>query len=195
MGTRNLVMVVKDNETKVAQYGQWDGYPSGVGLGVLAFLSKIDVAVLKEKLDSFTWLTDEQIEIINKSKDWVSDYPYLSRDASEEVLNAIYFGKMEVKDGIGKRKTIDIKVIGLQNNEDFAKDGLFCEWCYVIDLDKNKLEIYEGLSKEPFENNRFGVDKNEDGYYPVQFSHSFDLLKLPTQEEFISILEPKEEEE
>lgn len=27
MGTRNLTMLISDGETKVAQYGQWDGYP------------------------------------------------------------------------------------------------------------------------------------------------------------------------
>ena len=39
MGTRNLTMVInQEGETKVAQYGQWDGYPSGVGASVLSFL-------------------------------------------------------------------------------------------------------------------------------------------------------------
>jgi len=27
MGTRNLTCVMKDGQYKVAQYGQWDGYP------------------------------------------------------------------------------------------------------------------------------------------------------------------------
>lgn len=31
MGTRNLTCVVLDGEFKVAQYGQWDGYPEGSG--------------------------------------------------------------------------------------------------------------------------------------------------------------------
>ena len=38
MGTRNLVAVQIDGQYKIAQYGQWDGYPSGKGLEVLEFL-------------------------------------------------------------------------------------------------------------------------------------------------------------
>jgi len=38
MGTRNLTMVISDGKTKIAQYGQWDGYPSGQGADILAFL-------------------------------------------------------------------------------------------------------------------------------------------------------------
>lgn len=32
MGTRNPTAVVLDGEYKLAQYGQWDGFPSGQGL-------------------------------------------------------------------------------------------------------------------------------------------------------------------
>ena len=31
MGTRGLTMVVSKGKTRVAQYGQWDHYPSGQG--------------------------------------------------------------------------------------------------------------------------------------------------------------------
>ena len=32
MGTRNLTMVIQDQQTRIAQYGQWDGFPDGQGI-------------------------------------------------------------------------------------------------------------------------------------------------------------------
>ena len=37
MGTRHLIAVHKDGKYPIAQYGQWDGYPTGQGVRVLAF--------------------------------------------------------------------------------------------------------------------------------------------------------------
>ena len=43
MGTRHMVGVVLDGDFKIAQYGQWDGYPEGQGKTVLDFLRKADI--------------------------------------------------------------------------------------------------------------------------------------------------------
>ena len=37
---------------------------------------------------------------------------------------------------------------GLVNEKAFAGDSLFCEWAYVLDLDKETLEIYHGFNKD-----------------------------------------------
>ena len=49
MGTRNLTMVISQEKTKVAQYGQWDGYPEGQGVKILSILKKVDMSELKKK--------------------------------------------------------------------------------------------------------------------------------------------------
>ena len=38
MGTRNITFVIRNGEKKVAQYCQWDGYPTGRGAEVLKFV-------------------------------------------------------------------------------------------------------------------------------------------------------------
>ena len=40
MGTRHVTAVFLNGEPRVAQYGQWDGYPSGQGVTILDFLRK-----------------------------------------------------------------------------------------------------------------------------------------------------------
>ena len=54
MGTRNLTMVIdKRGDLKVAQYGQWDGYPEGWGVEILNFArDKEKMAKLEKELDN-----------------------------------------------------------------------------------------------------------------------------------------------
>jgi hypothetical protein len=41
MGTRHLIAVQLGGEYRVAQYGQWDGYPDSAGIDVLFYGYKI----------------------------------------------------------------------------------------------------------------------------------------------------------
>ena len=52
MGTRNLTVVKYKDEYKIAQYGQWDGYPNGQGVTILSFLLKEgNIEKLKKALE------------------------------------------------------------------------------------------------------------------------------------------------
>jgi hypothetical protein len=64
MGTRNLTMVINhQGEKKVAQYGQWDGYPSGVGVCVLAFLRNKELfQKFKSNLSKVRFLDEEGLD-------------------------------------------------------------------------------------------------------------------------------------
>ena len=71
MGTRNLTMVIDHKgDVKIAQYGQWDGYPSGVGVNVLNFIKNNELFdSLKSKLSKVRFLDEEGID-----KDFVESY-------------------------------------------------------------------------------------------------------------------------
>lgn len=60
MGTRHLTCVVKNNEYKVAQYGQWDGYPSGQGVNILNFLKEMSQEKFLKGIDNCFEPTEEQ---------------------------------------------------------------------------------------------------------------------------------------
>jgi hypothetical protein len=160
MGTRNLT-VVKNNlgETKIAQYGQWDGYPSYSGIQALEFLRNKDwQALLQSKLDFVQFVGDEEVDQLYKqfettdweNKDFLNAYPGLHRDTGIGILAVV----ANATDTI---KTVD--------NTEFANDSLFCEGIYEVD----------------FSTNKFTSNFND-------IVAMYDLDNLPTDEEYLKAM-------
>ena len=207
MGTRNLTCVMKDGQYKVAQYGQWDGYPEGQGMTILKYLRGMDdisKVMFSKHLDSTSWISDEEYRqlwkdlgisskngfvALDEGQRFEAKYPHLYRNMGGEILQHI-------------EKYSNLK---LQNEIDFAQDSLFCEWAYVVDLDKNTFEVYQGFNEEQLtiKDRFYREEKLEDleengGYHAVKLLISFDLDDLPTPKEFLEqidalILEDEEE--
>jgi hypothetical protein len=148
MGTRNLTCVVKDGKFKVAQYCQWDGYPDGQGRTVAEFILKHinpdGGKSFSEKVDQIVYPSSEEVEkrwrTVGAKGNWVNmeqaekfaeKWEHLTRDFGAKILEYIV--------------TTDEPECVL--SEEFAADSLFCEWAYVLDLDKGVLEIYKGFNK------------------------------------------------
>ncbi len=179
-----------DGEYKVAQYGQWDGYPSGQGAIVLRFcreLLKNNRALFEEKLRAARWIDDKEIEELGEI--WKTRFPQLSRDVGAEILNMVL---------------TEPNGIALPNSIAFAGKSLFCEFAYVIDLDKNTLVVFTGFNKSPLsEGDRFYEipvrnDTMPDGtteYYQVRLAESYSLDHLPDQEQFEKDLWEEDDEE
>lgn len=188
MGTRHLTIVRLDGDYKVAQYGQWDGYPEGQGATVLEFLQGWSRPEFEAKLRASSFLTAPEIEEINATikrenlgERWQRRWPALTRDMGAEILSLIAGAPPGIK---------------LRNSIGFAGDSLFCEFAYLIDLDANVLEVYRGFRKEPLpEGERFanhpGLEKT-DGYYPICKAASYPLTELPTVEKMLADVTEKE---
>jgi len=176
MGTRHITAVYLDNEFQVAQYGQWDGYPQYTGVKILEFLKNLP-SDFRERVRASHFLTDEEIGEAwvkagaDPDSQWVSMevsdrfkemYPSLHRDTGWEVLTML--------------------PAPLADSIDFTKDGLFCEWTYVIDLDANRFEVYEG-STEPVEGSRFSNQI---------LQASWPLDDLPSEDDFLHMVLPVE---
>lgn len=197
MGTRNLTMVIKDGETKIAQYGQWDGYPGGQGATILDFFKSRNVRALLMNLKRCKFIDDAEDKEMDKfllsigvkdgwmngeqSQKYHAKYPFLNRDHGAKILDIVAESECDV--------------ILLNDSTSFAGDSLMCEWAYVIDFDKNQLEVYSGFNKSPLpETDRFAAMTPERGYYAVRFIKAYSLDELPTKEVFCAELQEQETE-
>jgi hypothetical protein len=160
MGTRNLTVVKNAmGTTKIAQYGQWDGYPSYTGIQALNFLrDEYNQQLLSAKLDVVEFVSDEEVDKLYKqfettdweNKDFLNAYPGLHRDTGIGILEV-------VANATNTIKTVD--------NTEFANDSLFCEGIYEVD----------------FSTNKFTSNYND-------IVAMFDLDNLPTDEEYLSAM-------
>lgn len=170
MGTRGITRVInKDGQTVVAQYGQWDHYPSGQGINILSFLgSRHDVIKsLETALFKCYWVTDEDLKTMyegfvnengmmtmEQSDMFSSMYPSLTRNTCSDILKVVTYSTAKVP---------------LVNEEEFINDTLFCEGVYTIN----------------FKTREFVT---EYGGHTV----SFPLDNLPTKYDYINAFEKEE---
>lgn len=170
MGTRGLVVVVKDGQNKVAQYFQYDGYPSGVGAEVLDFIDDpARIKFLERGLENVYFASEDELHETFRKYDadndgfmsdkeyqsFTKDYPQLSRGTGAGILNLV---------------ANSTRRIPLQDESDFANDSLFCEGVYKINLDTRKfLSFYHDVASE------------------------FDLDNLPTLETYLNAMKDNDE--
>lgn len=198
MGTRSMIGVVLDGDFKIAQYSQWDGYPSGQGKTVLNFLRKVNIPAFTEKVRALRWFNEDDKAAadakwrevgadpdsgwvtMDQSEKFYADprFAALSRDVGADVLQMVADGGVEF----------------LRNDADFALDSLFCEWAYVVDLDKGVFECYEGFQKEAPKKGRWAGQFTQPEhretveYYAVEQRAVFALSDLPDDDEFYNVM-------
>lgn len=182
MGTRNLT-IVRDENILFGQDGQWDGYPDGNGVDVLAFVKKFDESKFREAVKQIVFPDSKTIED-RFDADEVSEktHPQFYRNFGTDILPFIANSE---------------KPIECVNQIDFAADSLFCEWAYMVDLVERKLRCFKGFNKTPLNETdffNFLSDKSRGGYYPIREIASFSFDDLPEPDVFVKTLCPPDEE-
>jgi hypothetical protein len=191
MGTRHLICVVKDGEFKVAQYGQWDGYFSGQGQDILNFLrsDEFSLDTFKEQLDKCYYIDQATYErLLTEGGVHIKDDGFVAYDEMKR-FSETHLGKFFSRDtGSDILRLIHnedtLTQIPLRDNITFAADSLFCEYAYVIDVDKEVFEVYTGfnddveLVTERFEFLRENIE-GTDKYGLVKLYETYNLNELP----------------
>lgn len=159
MGTRNLICIWYKGRFMVAQYCQWDGYLEGQGANILQFLLVPgNIERLKKGLTRITPVDEQTVQdILGKHR--YSTYrnnqkvcecgaavsfqepekcfpPTLNRDTGAKILDIIAAAQPD-------------DYIPIQLSLEFAVNGLFCEYCYCVDLDAEVFEVFGGATYLP----------------------------------------------
>lgn len=176
MGTRHLTLVKNEQgEIKVAQYGQWDGYPSGQGVNILEFCADKEnkywknLSVLKMMLNRVYFVENNEIikkwynekylpaaqstpDLRTKNMKFWWNY-FCSRDLGSDILyNIVNLDALQ--------RSSEVRPVGAQlpeefqnylflhNESTFLLDSLMCEYAYCINFQTNKLEVYVGFNRD-----------------------------------------------
>ena len=179
MATRHLTMVICGGEIAIAQYGHFDGYPSGAGTKLLKILHREDSKMIPSRLHHCKVLEDNEYRRYFKNH-------ALDEEALETAHPHFwwYDGADLLEMLLDRPHEVEILL-----NAEFANDSLQCEWVYVIDYDSRTFEVYKGWNKSPLEpSERFYNNGYTDGkYYPVRLMETFPLEGLPSVEAFEAI--------
>lgn len=192
MGTRGFVGVVVGEQVKIG-YNHFDSYPEYLGAQVFDTVAR--------------WMSGGEVE---KRVQQAQDLRLVQDEDRPTPEDRIRLGVYR-KQGIGEAgswyellrdtqgdldATLDCGV--MIDAEDFPLDSLYCEWGYLIDFGRRKLEVYEGFQKaSPTAGRWSGREALDDdryrrlghNYYPVQRIVEFDLGALPgDKEEFLRVV-------
>jgi len=213
MGTRNLTMVIDNQGTlKVAQYGQWDGYPAGQGSVVLEFaknkekMDRLKQAIIHIKFHNNCHDIDEYLEEYNSRFPYWNEAEHKTMPDNRTETDFYWFEKTQTRDLCAKILdsiiTLDKtklpkehnNIIYLYDDSEFGKDSLFCEWAYCINFETNKLECFKGFNTdETKQHPRFATVSDE--YFGIVLIKEYDLDNLPSEDDFIKELEAYDNED
>jgi len=233
MSTRGTIGFVINGEEKLG-YNHMDSYPSGMGVEVLAFLREVPLEKMKEKASALQVVDDdvpatrEQILALRETTSWNVNQYSMAGPQPEDVSPTSPDGLPDTNVGwynLLRATQGDLKAIleagYMEDGHLFPLDSLFCEWAYVIDLDAEVLEVYEGFQKrrpkhgrwagrptdaENRKNHRLHLARcKEQGrepweeitpqYKAVELVASYSLTgTLPSDEVFVAEVDPREEE-
>ena len=186
MGTRGLYGFRKNGIDKTT-YNHFDSYPDWLGRNVIEFCKNHSVHEMNNIFDKIIMVdrdntpTEEQInECI---KNGCSDFSVSTGQKTDwYCLLRNCQGDLEC---LARAENHAY----MEDNRNFIKDSLFCEYAYIINLDDEVLEFYEGFQKHPQNDNRYGTEPNDDGYYPCKLSLIFSLNEIDNIDKIVKMME------
>lgn len=178
MSTRGLYGIRKNGVDKCT-YNHSDSYPSWLGRKVLEFCANNTIENL-EKFFNKIELVDESSKPTEEQIKKCVEAGYYNGVVSTKSVDDWYCLLRNLQGNFDEYQNLiddEAKTIFMTDCISFIKDSLFCEYAYIINLDDEVLEFYEGFQKEAQKGNRYG-ETEEDGYYPCKLVFAISLDEI-----------------
>jgi hypothetical protein len=196
MGTRGLTGFRYQGIDKVS-YQQFDSYPSGVGNQILAFLHaelKLPGAIeaLRQKVAAIRLVDQDATptqEDFKRLKEFYDGTVGGRTTATGIDMSLNWYQLLRKAQG---DPAAHLRAGTMIDRVDFAKDSLFCEWGWIINLDDLTLEVYGGFRTAPHRLGRFAkaftpnpafIPKysGDKEYWPIALLVAIPFNRLPTE--------------
>lgn len=193
MGTRGLYGVRKNGVDKCT-YNHFDSYPECLGRNVVEFCKNNSVENLNKFFDNIVLVLENSKPTKAQIKD-CQKAGYVDLSVSTQSNDDWYCLLRNLQGDFEEyQRCIDTDAkIYMIDSIDFIEDSLFCEYAYIINLDDEVLEFYEGFQKEPQVGNRYGT-KEDRGYYPCKLALTIPLDEIDDVNRIVKKMEYGSEE-
>jgi hypothetical protein len=190
MGTRGAFGVIIGEKEKIG-YNQFDSYPSGKGIENLRWLREAKLGDVR-RAAAVCNLVDDSTPPTPADVEWLKSVTDLA--VSNQSTDDWYCLTRETHGDIEAMLSCGY----IHDFHEFPLESLFCEWAYIVDLDANVFEVYEGFQQKKHREGRFadrakkprGWEPAYQGdvfWYPVKLIASYPLDDLPSDEEFLAL--------
>ena len=185
MSLENHLCIVKDNKyiLTVSQDKNIEFEASCFKL--LTFLKKVlenkEMENFKEKINFVTTVKKDDLIAVDKIITMNKDEEF----KSFELLNPY----LEIEDVFKIVQNVSIFEYAYHSKY-FAKKSWHCNWFYLLDLDKDRLEIYEGCNKKLLDpRERFYLLQEQDEEFkPVKYVFDISFKIIKNEEDIESVL-------
>lgn len=170
MSTRGAFGFIKNNKEKIA-YNHFDSYPKCLGKEIVNFVMDNSIEELNRICDNISVVESDDLPTMWQIK---SIEKFLSDDLKVKDIQDFY--KL-----ISEFQSIEYFEKGfpfMLDYKEFMGDSLFCEYAYIINLDNNTLEVYEGGNTEDTGNRFSKYAKGNENYKEVKLRGKIKLKEL-----------------
>lgn len=203
MGTRGVMGFVIDGAEKIT-YNHWDSYPEGLGLDVLQWVRTLltDTSDLLPGAPAALERVRERARalraVCEQDEPSAEERTQYERLTNRNVSTGTDWYSI-LREAQGKPEEYLLAGV-YPDAAEFPQDGLFCEWGYIVDLDRRVLEVHAGVtygSTLP-QAGRFADRPNKSshaGYYPLRIAGEWSFDELPEDKAFVEAFRVKDDEE